>query len=131
MTQNILLLSSKALGSRINSCSRILYSNQKQKRTHHYHLWIFLSVTWIPCILIHPVYNRLWTKIIGMKPTEKMMSSLNVGYHLPFQHNELFHLPYRAVAEISPGISLRVRPEEPFLLLKYIITLSLILYSYY
>ena len=22
-----------------------------------------------------------------------------VGYHLPFQHNELFHLPYMAVAE--------------------------------
>ena len=50
-----------------------------------------------------------------------------VGYHLPFQHNELFHLPYMAVAEIN----LRVRPEEPFLLLKYIITLSLILCSYY
>ena len=55
----------------------------------------------------------------------------SVGYHLPFQHNELFHLPYMAVAEISLGISLRVRPEEPFLLLKYIITLSLILCSYY
>ena len=54
-----------------------------------------------------------------------------VGYHLPFQHNKLFHLPYMAVAEISLRISLRVRPEEPFLLLKYIITLSLILYSYY
>ena len=24
-----------------------------------------------------------------------------VGYHLPFQHNELFHQPYMAVAEIS------------------------------
>ena len=56
----------------------------------------------------------------------------NVGYHLPFQHNELFHLPYMAVTEISLGtISLRVRPEEPFLLLKYIITLSLIPCSYY
>ena len=54
-----------------------------------------------------------------------------VGYHLPFQHNELFHLPYMAVAEISLRISLQVRPEEPFLLLKYIITLSLILCSYY
>ena len=54
-----------------------------------------------------------------------------VGYHLPFQHNELCHLPYMAVAEISLGISLSVRPEEPFLLLKYIITLSLILCSYY
>ena len=31
-----------------------------------------------------------------------------VGYHLPFQHNERFHLPYMAVAEISLGISLRV-----------------------
>ena len=39
-----------------------------------------------------------------------------VGYHLPFQHNELFHLPYMAVAEISLGrISIRVRPEEPCL----------------
>ena len=36
-----------------------------------------------------------------------------VGYHhQPFQHNELFHLPYMAVAEISLGISLRVRPER-------------------
>ena len=51
----------------------------------------------------------------------------SVGCHLPFQHNKLFHLPYMAVAEISLRISLRVRPEEPFLLLKYIITLSLIL----
>ena len=56
---------------------------------------------------------------------------MTVGYHLPFQHNELFHLPYMAVAETSLGKSLRVRPEEPFLLLKYIITLSLILCSYY
>ena len=55
-----------------------------------------------------------------------------VGYHLPFQHNELFHLPYMAAAEISLWrICLRVRPEEPFLLLKYIIALSLILCSYY
>ena len=28
---------------------------------------------------------------------------LLVRYHLPFQQNELFHLPYMAVAEISPG----------------------------
>ena len=56
---------------------------------------------------------------------------ISVEYHLLFQHNQLFYLPYMAVAEISMGISLRVRPEEPFLLLKYIITLSLILCSYY
>ena len=57
---------------------------------------------------------------------------VTAGYLLPFQHDELFHLPYMAVAEISQGrISLRVRPEELFLLLKYIITLSLILCSYY
>ena len=37
---------------------------------------------------------------------------LSVGYHLPFQHNKLFHLPYMAVAEINLRISLRVRPEE-------------------
>ena len=54
-----------------------------------------------------------------------------VGDHPPFQHNGLFHLPYMAVAEISLRISLRVIPEEPFLLLKYIITLSLILCPYY
>ena len=59
---------------------------------------------------------------------KKFQKSISgVGYHLPFQHNELFHLPYMAVAEISLGIRLRVRPKEPFLLLKYIITLSLIL----
>ena len=60
------------------------------------------------------------------------MNKFIVGYHLPFQLNELFHLPHMAAAEISlERISLQVRPEEPFLLLKYIITLSLILYSYY
>ena len=31
----------------------------------------------------------------------KMKKNLTVGYHLAFQHNELFHLPYMAVAEIS------------------------------
>ena len=37
-----------------------------------------------------------------------MCVSVCVGYHLPFQLNELFHLPYMAVAEISLGrISLR------------------------
>ena len=60
-----------------------------------------------------------------------LLDFLSVGYHLPFQHNELFHLPYMAVAEISLGIRLGVRPKELFLLLKYTITLSLILYSYY
>ena len=60
------------------------------------------------------------------------MCKESVGYRLPFQHNELFNLPYMAVAEISLGrISLQVRPEEPFLLLKYILILSLILCSYY
>ena len=44
---------------------------------------------------------------------------IDIGYHLPLQHNELFHLPHMEVAEISLGISRRVRPEEPFLLLKY------------
>ena len=70
----------------------------------------------------------------GIKLTTKFDIPLikeTVGYHLPFQHNELFHLPYMAVAEINMGISLQVRPEEPFPLLKYIITLSLILCSYY
>ena len=62
--------------------------------------------------------------------SQKSMVNTNieiVGYHLPFQYNELFHLPYMAIAEISLGRSVRVRPEEPFLLLKYILTLSLIL----
>ena len=63
---------------------------------------------------------------------EKELEILIVGYHQPFKHNELFHLPYMAVAEISLGrIILQVKPEELFLLLKYIITLSLILCSYY
>ena len=57
---------------------------------------------------------------------------VSAGYRIPFQRNELFHLSYMTVAEISlGGISLRARPEELFLLLKYIITLSLILCSYY
>ena len=62
---------------------------------------------------------------------------IGVGYHLPFQHNELGHLPYMAAALIpraqsrSVWQSTNLRPEEPFLLLKYILTLSLILRSYY
>ena len=60
----------------------------------------------------------------------KICGKNSVGHHLPFQHNELIHLPYMAVADISLRISLRVRPEEPFLLLKYILTLALILFSY-
>ena len=70
------------------------------------------------CKIVPLICQRVWHLII-------------VGYHLPFQHNELFPLPYMAVAEITLWISLRVRPEEPFLLLKYIITLSLILCYYY
>ena len=34
-----------------------------------------------------------------------MMMMVYVGYHQPFQHNELFHLTYMAVAEINLGIS--------------------------
>ena len=78
----------------------------------------------------HPTKQQLYdhlpliSKVIEVRRT-------SVGYHLPFQRTEQFHLPCMAVVEISLGISLRVRPEEPFLLLKYIITLSLILCSYY
>ena len=37
----------------------------------------------------------------------------SVGYHLPFQHNELFHLLYMAVAKISLGrISVKWSPIE-------------------
>ena len=78
-----------------------------------------------PLSLLLPIVHRLWQVL---RATSRI---LTVGYHLPFQHNELFHQPYMTVAEISLGISLRVRPEEPFLLLKYIITLSLILCPYY
>ena len=39
-------------------------------------------------------------------PADSEKNSLCVGYHLPFQHNELFHLPYMAVAEINLRISL-------------------------
>ena len=31
-----------------------------------------------------------------------------VGYHLPFQHNELFHMPYMAIAETSPIVSVQI-----------------------
>ena len=44
-----------------------------------------------------------------------------VGYHLPFQHNELGHLPYMAVALIpSAPVQTSLKPvyvyesEEPF-----------------
>ena len=96
-----------------------------------------------PCITIYLGKStwcngqRAWLRIQNkpiLAPITLILSYTlvtGVGYHLPFQHNELFHLPYMAVAEISLGISLRVISEEPFLLLKYIITLSLILCSYY
>ena len=86
----------------------------------------FTDVMFSPTLTIFLTTSKINIKLSnGIKFT-------NVGYHLPFQHNQLFHLPYMAVAEISLGrISLQVRPEKPFLLLKYIITLSLILCSYY
>ena len=91
--------------------------------------------TWI---MIFNEDKQRWHKLrccdIGFKKKKIWVFTflLSVGYHLPFQHNELFHLPYMAVAEISLWrISLRVRQEEPFLLLKYILTLSLILCSCY
>ena len=87
---------------------------------------------------IHFIFLTAWWVLFCKKLHETQGSQSKfhelyvVGYHLPFQHNELFHLPYMAVAEISLGrISLQVRPDEPFLLLKYIFTLSLILCSYY
>ena len=76
-------------------------------------------------------------------PTQALLRSTSVGYHLPFRHNELVHLPYMAVASNTSRsgqstISLvwmstftNLRLEEPFILLKYILTLTLTLCSYY
>ena len=33
--------------------------------------------------------------------TQQISNISAVGYYLPFQHNELFHPPYMAIAEIS------------------------------
>ena len=97
----------------INLCSSLLFLSRN-------HFTTFLNKNRVSFLL--PVYNiYCWSSTV----------MVHVGYHLTFQHNELFHLPYMAVAEISLRISLQVRPEELFLLLKYIINLSLILCSYY
>ena len=100
---------------------------------------IIMMVNLIPVESCNRLLSKRERTALKMKSSNKILWMLitlldfknSVGYPLPFQHNELFHLPYMAVAEISLGISLRVRPEEPFLLLKSIITLSLILCSYY
>ena len=45
----------------------------------------------------------VWFQVTNNNPKQTIIS---VGYRLPFQHNELFQLPYMAVAEISLRISL-------------------------
>ena len=53
--QNFCLLSSKALGLKINSCYCILFSNLKQKKNTTLLLVELLAVTWVPCILRQPL----------------------------------------------------------------------------
>ena len=48
-------LLSKALWSRINSCYSILFSNLNKKKNTILSLAVFLAVTWVSCILKHPI----------------------------------------------------------------------------
>ena len=60
-----------------------------------------------------------------------MTNGIRKGNLRGFNKGRYWVSPTFSAAEISLRISLRIRPEEPFLLLKYTITLSLILCSYY
>ena len=52
-------LLSKALWSKINSCYIILFSNLKQKNTTLLLVKELLAVTWILCILRHPIHSYM------------------------------------------------------------------------
>ena len=116
---------SRAPSDRISHSIHIVRTSCRQFPARSGNFCLLVEVVYWPYDLksVYPTINLAFLGII--------VKLKFVGYHLAFQHNDLFHLPYMAVAEISLGISLQVRPEEPFLLLKYIITLSLILCSYY
>ena len=48
------------------------------------------------------LYSLLWDETPNLENLRSVEYRLiTVGFHLLFQHNELFHLPYMAVAEIS------------------------------
>ena len=68
--------------------------------------------------------RRMWLARLPLEYIEKQDRSL------PLPQN-LKALCLLCIYLQRNKISLQVRPEEPFLLLKYIITLSLILFSYY
>ena len=57
--QNIFSLLSKALRSRINSCYSILFSNLKQEKNARLLLVELLAVTWVLCILRHPIHKNM------------------------------------------------------------------------
>ena len=56
------LLLSKTLELRINSCYSLLFSNLKQKKNVILLVEI-LAVTWVPCILRHPIYIHILSKV--------------------------------------------------------------------
>ena len=132
--EELVLTLDQRLARKVASCNKI-----PELASSYYYLFISM---------VHFLSSRLFNdqkkmetsvkEFFPQKPwTGYSMGSNNlpigVGYPLPFQHNEQGHLPYMAVALIPRGSS----PDQStslksrFLLLKYILTLSLILCSYY
>ena len=59
------------------------------------------------------------------------LAYVSVGYYVPFLHNELFHLPYMAVAEISLGrISLPRHVGVNFTIVKSYFQTALLIFVY-
>ena len=54
MRQNVFLFLSKALGSRVNSCYSMLFSNLKQKKALLFVVEL-LAVIWVLCLLKRPI----------------------------------------------------------------------------
>ena len=98
-----------------------------------------------------PLYKEFWESLSVYIVVQFLKVSLHTliwyevfllfGYHPPFWHKELVLLRYMTVAlrsdqpeirsDRDQSTSMCLRPEEPFLLLKYILTQSLILSCYY
>ena len=98
VTQNIFLLLSKGLWSRINSCYSILFSNLKQKRTT---LLIvdLLAVTWVPCILRHiDITTYIETPDITMGIETPDISTYietpHITMHIETLYNHKYWAPY-------------------------------------
>ena len=72
-----------------------------------------------------PNVMKVGKNIINIKESIMLHRYITVGYHLPFRHNELVHLPYIAVVTNTS----RVEGEETILITEANIIVGLYPYS--